>query len=286
MFVPDAELNADLCLSSGQVFRFRKLNDEWIGLSGHNIITCSRTEGGWLVSSSPDSSAAAKFFRLNVSAQETNEQILKRAGELTTYINRHIGLRVLHHSPPTETLFSFICSANNNISRITKMVNFLGRTGKSIADDLHAFPSPEVISRLTEASLRSAGFGYRAAIIPKVANILLTQPTNWLESLQNVSYEAAHSALTELPGIGPKVADCICLIGLGHMLAVPVDTHLWNAATELYFPEWHGKPVTPQRYRAVGDLFREKFGDLAGWAHQYLFYDKVLAYRGGKLPKA
>jgi len=38
-------------------------------------------------------------------------------------------------------------------------------------------------------------------------------------------YRDAHERLLELQGVGPKVADCICLFGLGWGEAVPVDTH-------------------------------------------------------------
>lgn len=37
-------------------------------------------------------------------------------------------------------------------------------------------------------------------------------------------YAQARKALTACRGIGPKVADCICLFGLGHREAFPVDT--------------------------------------------------------------
>ena len=38
-------------------------------------------------------------------------------------------------------------------------------------------------------------------------------------------YREAHEALLALQGVGPKVADCVCLMGLGWGEAVPVDTH-------------------------------------------------------------
>lgn len=38
-------------------------------------------------------------------------------------------------------------------------------------------------------------------------------------------YRDAHAKLVELQGVGPKVSDCVCLMGLGWGEVVPVDTH-------------------------------------------------------------
>lgn len=43
-------------------------------------------------------------------------------------------------------------------------------------------------------------------------------------------YREAQEKLLGLQGVGPKVADCVCLMGLGWGEAVPVDTHgMFNA---------------------------------------------------------
>ena len=53
--------------------------------------------------------------------------------------------------------------------------------------------------------------------------------------------EAMHDELVAITGIGHKLADCIGLFALWHTEAIPVDTHLWQAAVRHYFPEWQGK---------------------------------------------
>lgn len=85
-------------------------------------------------------------------------------------------------------------------------------------------------------------------------------------------YRKAHEELLELQGVGPKVADCVCLMGLGWGDAVPVDTHVWQIAQRDYkFGKGKHKSLTKATYDAVGDHFRNLWGVEAGWAHSVLF---------------
>lgn len=114
----------------------------------------------------------------------------------------------------------------------------------------HDFPIPETLTGPgVEAHLRELGFGYRAKYIYQTACAIVNNKGGlpWLESLVNPDalpgavdkwsgaedlpaggregYRHAHESLLELQGVGPKVADCVCLMGLGWTEAVPVDTH-------------------------------------------------------------
>lgn len=81
-------------------------------------------------------------------------------------------------------------------------------------------------------------------------------------------YKEAKKELIKLPGIGPKVADCICLMSLNHLEAVPVDTHVYQIAANLYLKHLKGrKSITDSVYNEIGDHFRNLYGPLAGWAH-------------------
>ncbi|GAA6004894.1 8-oxoguanine glycosylase OGG1 [Rhodotorula paludigena] len=121
------------------------------------------------------------------------------------------GIRVLKQDE-WETLVSFICSANNNISRITLMVNRLcaslgtalphpsSFTPSSVhhaastipsspppappsvdpstasAPSLFSFPPPDALTATTtESLLRALGFGYRASFLPASAAHLLSR---------------------------------------------------------------------------------------------------------------
>lgn len=69
-----------------------------------------------------------------------------------------------------------------------------------------------------------------------------------------------------------QVADCICLMSLNHLEAIPVDTHVLKIATEHYLAKRpQTKSMTPKLYNEIGDVFRDVYGPLAGWAQTVLF---------------
>ncbi|KAF4460060.1 n-glycosylase dna lyase [Fusarium albosuccineum] len=204
------------------------------------------------------------------------------------------GVRILGQDA-WEALICFICSSNNNISRISQMVHKLCQHyGPLIAhmDDeaFHDFPTPhDLTGDGVESHLRELGFGYRAKYIAETARMVAKEkPDNWLESLRNpehpgfnttqvpkekhATYREAQEQLLSLKGVGPKVADCVCLMGLGWGESVPVDTHVWQIALRDYkFGKSKAKTLNKAMYDAVGDHFRALWGEYAGWAHSVLF---------------
>jgi len=286
--VPKGHLDLDYCLTSGQVFRWNRHSDgSWVGIDGYTWYHIKRTSKGPLeVFSNNGQEALESFLRLDWNADEVVEQIIKNGPELEPYIGQLRGLRILRPSDPVEIFFCFLCSANNNLSRIVPMCKTLGKYGPLVGgiegSPFYVFPRPETIANIPEADLRAKGFGYRAATIPDVARQVLARGETWFGQVRQAGYEEAHKELLTIKGIGPKLADCICLFAFDMTEAVPLDTHIWQAFTRLYFPEWKGLAVTEKRYREATETFRQRFGKLAGWAHQYLFYDNVLNWRKRK----
>ena len=72
---------------------------------------------------------------------------------------------------------------------------------------------------------------------------------------------AGHS----LPGIGPKVADCIMLFAYHRRETFPVDVWIKRVMETLFI----GKEVPKKQ---VDDYAREIFGDLAGYAHIFAYW--------------
>jgi N-glycosylase/DNA lyase len=278
---PD-ELDLRLCVSSGQVFRWDETApDQWLGVDGDGWFHVDATTGALKVETNRDEGAFRSLFRLDESLAHHLDRIRSADPELEPYIVQLPGLRVMRPSCVVEETFCFLCTPNNNLARILKMTKALASYGEKFPDaDTHRFPTVERIANIDEDDLRAKGFGYRAATIPSIARQVVERGgKQWLESLKSKQYQEAHEALTQIKGIGPKLADCICLFALHHTEAVPVDTHLWQAAKRHYFADWEGGSLTAQRYRKIGDHFRDRFGDLAGWAHQYLFYDNLKNWR-------
>lgn len=56
-------------------------------------------------------------------------------------------------------------------------------------------------------------------------------------------------------------------MSLNHLEAIPVDTHVLKIATDHYLPTIRQtKSMTPKLYNEIGDVFRDVYGEKAGWA--------------------
>ncbi|XP_029910626.1 N-glycosylase/DNA lyase [Myripristis murdjan] len=231
-------------------------------------------------------------------AQETNEEkMLRDYFQLSVNLGdlyrewgaadphfRHIanifpGVRMLRQDP-TECLFSFICTSNNHISRIQGMVERLCQSlgtplGQLDQTSYYDFPQLSALADSSvEARLRDLGFGYRARFLQQSARqILDAHGPQWLQGLRSIPYLQARDALRTLPGVGTKVADCVCLMSLDKAEAVPIDTHVWQIAKRDYkYAAGSGqKSITEKVHRDIGDFFRGLWGPYAGWAHSVLF---------------
>ena len=72
--------------------------------------------------------------------------------------------------------------------------------------------------------------------------------------------------ITQLPGIGDKVGQCILLFSLKHHGAFPVDTWIEKAMKRLYNLD---ENLAAKHIQAIG---RTYFGEYAGYAQQFLYH--------------
>lgn len=261
-------------VTSGQVFRWRCDEDVWLGTDGDAWFAANADGGGWSVESNAPESRFRSLFRLDDALAFADDSVL---GPI---VRRWPGLRQVRPSDPVEVLASFLCTSNNHLPRITAMVRSLESLGPELRPGLRRFPSIETLAGLDETWFRERGFGYRAKTLPMAfQGVVERGGEGWLVGLRNNPLADARQALQELPGVGPKLADCIALYGLWHDAAVPVDTHLWQAVKR-HYPHWPAPAtLTPTAYAALGDLLRAAHGPQAGWAHLYLYYDHLRTWR-------
>lgn len=149
---------------------------------------------------------------------------------------------------------------------------------------LYSFPNPEALTgSMVEAELRQLGFGYRAGYFSLVSDAIVTGALD-LSTIQaeKCDYAEAWRTLMTIKGVGPKVADCIALTGLGHLEAVPIDTHMWRVARTRYPEIPTGNSLTLNHYMAIGSHFRRLHGPAAGWAHLVLFATQIYAKTNGR----
>ncbi|XP_043933977.1 N-glycosylase/DNA lyase isoform X1 [Protopterus annectens] len=230
------------------------------------------------------------YFQLNVELESLYKQWGKEDLHFRRVAQEFPGVRILRQDP-TECFFSFICTSNNHISRIEGMIERLCKAfGKRLCqlDEAvyYSFPTLEALAAPdVEERLKNLGFGYRAKFVNQSAQTILEKHGyDWLVSLRCVPYEDARTMLRALPGVGAKVADCVCLMSLDKTEAVPVDTHVWQIAKRHYLPHLgsDNKTLTDRLYKEIGNYFHNLWGPYAGWAQSVLFCSDLKKFQSPK----
>lgn len=237
-----------------------------------------------------------KIFGLNDDLDEFYD-FLRNDPKLEPSIDFCWGLRLFKSHDIFECLISSISSANNSIIRWNRSVRLMkekwGDGYQFSSGKFYTFPSPQKIIQVPEHeveelelcggdkdlencvnNLKACGVGYRGKYMKKAAQMVAEDLD--LTSLFKMDYDEAFQELLQIPGVGPKVADCILLYGFGRGEAFPVDVWIARIMSELYFK---GKEVKPNEIRIFG---MEQFGEYAGYTQLYLFH---YARKSGLLDK-
>lgn len=177
------------------------------------------------------------------------------------------GIRILNQEP-WELLISFIISANNNIPRISKIINVLSQTfGEPIQYEgktYYSFPGVDKLGTAERDQIDLCKAGFRCKYIYKTSMMIYNGDVD-LEKVALLDIKSARKELLLLAGVGPKVADCIMLFSMQKHEGYPID--VWVKRVTEYF--YLHQDVS---MNGIQDFAREKFGNLAGFAQQYLFY--------------
>lgn len=178
------------------------------------------------------------------------------------------GIRILRQDP-WEMIISFIISSNNRIPMIQKAIANLSREygtyiGKYNGVDYYDFPTPEQLNKASIEEIRSCSTGFRDKYIKSTTEDVVTNNDN-VYKYRDLDTEDCRKELLKFNGIGPKVCDCIALFGMQKYDTFPVDVWVKRVMQEFYVEDDMSLPKI--RKYAI-----DKFGDLSGFAQQYLFY--------------
>lgn len=163
-----------------------------------------------------------------------------------------------------EMVVSFIISANNNIARIKRTINLLCESFGEKCENYFAFPTLQALKQVTKNDFEKFGCGYRSQyLVDTIASLSLEK----LEMLKSADDKVAKAELLKMKGVGDKVADCIMLFGLNRKKVFPVDVWMSRVCDDYFALKGKSRP---QKSKSMC----EKFGELSGYAQQYLFYYK------------
>lgn len=281
-----SELSLALTFPTGQTFRWKQTGPfQYTGVVHSHLVSLKHLQNGdvsYCLHHTATSQASARlalldFLNASISLSDI-WAVFSASDPRFAELARHLGGARVLRQDPLECLVQFLCSSNNNIARITKMVDYVSSLGDYLGTvegfEFHQFPTLEQLATVSEAEFREAGFGYRAKYVIGTVNALQSKPgggVEWLASLRNLDLQEVIDALSTLPGVGPKVAACIALFSLDQHHAIPVDTHVWQIATKYLLPDLAGARLTPRLFSRVAEAFVSKYGKYAGWAQTLLF---------------
>ena len=260
----------------GQCFRWEENEDKsYTGIVKENVINIKEQGNDYVIKSVGNNEIeklVIDYFDLKRDYIALQEKLSKIDENMEKSIKYGQGIRLLNQDL-WETLISFIISANNNIPRIQKIIKRLSKNfGKKIIfenNEYYTFPTAQELKDVSIEKYRELGLGFRDKRIYETTQIILENKVNLQELENNPNTLEVREILLTLPGVGPKVADCILLFSdLKRLEVFPIDVWVNRVMNELYI---HGDENKISK-KQIEQIAKEKFGNLAGLAQQYLFY--------------
>ncbi len=264
-------INIETTINSGQVFLWNKIEDQWIGVDGQDIIILNQSP----FSARSSSNSIDNFFREDDNLKKilsniSRDKIVERA------VKQSPGLRLIRQDP-FQCYISFICSSNSSIQNIKSMLENLckkfGTRQEFNGYELPTFPKAEILAKASMKDLADCRLGFRAKYVKEASQAVYSGKIDFAW-LKKTDYQTALDSLKKILGIGNKVADCIALFSLDKMEAFPIDRWTQRILLKYYkkfFDNVTEKPVTEKKYEKLHEEIVEYFGPYAGYAQQFLF---------------
>jgi len=263
----------------GQCFRWDKQEDgSFIGIVNKNVIKVIKEDDTITFKSVGEDNLkelVTYYFDLERDYEDIKKKLSKIDNNMKKSIEYGKGIRILNQDL-WETIISFIISANNNIPRIKGIIDRMSKAyGKEIIFDkksYYTFPTATELSKASIEDLRKLGLGFRDVRVYETTKLIKENKVHLEYLSKEKDFNKVRDTLLMLPGVGPKVADCILLFSsLKRLEAFPIDVWVRRVMNELYIGN---EDETKVKKEQIEKIAYEKFGTLAGIAQQYLFYWK------------
>ncbi len=265
-------------LDSGQVFHWEKCGDGYAGTIGSNGVYVEQRQRRLLFSGAT-AKVITNYFSLDHPLAEICRSFPSDPA-ICAARNFCEGLRIIRQ-PRWECLATFITSSMKQVAHIRQMARALrtryGERRRVLDGEVHTFPPPDRIAKLTELDLQACALGYRAKNLLATARLVAAGDAD-LERWSELPDESLRARLCELPGVGAKVANCVMLFAYERLRAFPIDVWIERAVKQQYFAR--KRKVTATQLRTFCETY---FGEYGGYAQQYLFHH---ARKGGAAPRA
>ena len=258
-------------LECGQVFRYKKLGTNCYEVYTLNHKATLTRQKTYVEILCDDEKYFVKYLDLDTNYDKI-KLVLYEDDMIRDSIDYGKGIRILKQDV-LETIISFIISANNNIPNIRRTIERICTDYGKNMGDYFAFPTLDELKKIPREYFRQIKCGYRADYLANT--IAMIGDTFDLEELQRLDTKTARERLLTLSGVGPKVAECVLLFGLGKTDVFPTDTWIKKVYCDTYGD-------TKMSAVAISRAFVAKYGNLSGYAQQYLFYGKRENFGGRK----
>ena len=262
----------------GQCFRWNEEeNGSYTGIWKENVVNIKKEGQDFVFTGICENNSLEeeiqKYFDLDRNYEEIKKELSKKDEYVKTSIAYDKGIRILNQDL-WETIISFIISANNNIPRIKGIIERLSKAyGNKIewkGKEYYTFPTPIELKDVTVEEYRKLGLGFRDIRLYETTKMIIEGKVDLKKLEQNSNTIEVRDELLSLSGVGPKVADCILLFSdLKRLEVFPIDVWVRRVMNDLYI---QNEEETKVSKKEIEKIARNKFGNLAGLAQQYLFY--------------
>lgn len=238
-------------LDCGQAFRWKRQPDgSFVGAALSHAAKITQQNDEITIISDADESFWRGYFDVDTDYQAIIEG-LSQVEQMKEPCRLCGGIRVLRQDG-WEALASFIISQNNNIKRISGIIERLCESfGDEIGMGLYSFPSAERLAALTADDLAPLRCGFRARYLIDAAQKVASGEVA-LSELYTMPIDDARKRLKTIVGVGNKVADCALLFGFYRVECFPVDVWIRRALEE-FFPS--GIPEAMLPYAGIAQQF-------------------------------